>query len=71
MIKGEGDDMGRVEDMGVISQGGEDTQKEKPPKYNAKCENEQGQIKAVLKGYPNMCPQTKELLTKPLRKNDD
>jgi hypothetical protein len=30
MIKGEGDNMGRAKDMGVIGQGKEETRREKP-----------------------------------------
>jgi len=40
MIKGEGDNMGKAEDMGVIGSWKEETQKEKPLKNNAKHENE-------------------------------
>ncbi len=58
MIKGEGDDMGKVEDMGVIGQKKEETQKENPQKIT------QNKMSKGKKGpredHPIVCPQMKE-----------
>ncbi len=67
MIKGEGNDMGKAKDVGVIGQGcgchrprkGKD-EKGKPMNNNAKCKNGLGQKEALQVGCHVVCPQKKE-----------
>jgi hypothetical protein len=59
IIEGEGDDMDKAKDTGVIGQRREKT-KRKPSKNNAKRKNEQGQKEALQKGHCIVCPLTKE-----------
>jgi hypothetical protein len=56
MIKREGIDMGKVEDMRVIDQGREMTWSGNLKKKNKKQKNELVQIKAMEVGCPNVCP---------------
>jgi hypothetical protein len=59
MIKGEGDNMGKAKDMGVIGSWKEKNTKGKPLKNNAKHENELTKKKALQASRPRRFPQKK------------